>query len=186
MAVAVGPRFALVFLFYILTARPNSTLPKFVASIGFIRTITCGGWTYVTSTDHHMAHDVFMVAYLVATVPWTLGCLALSRNPRSIYWRKVFAGAFFGTLVPLTYYFIQHKVHKVAGGMNIAIGKVCVSQGHLADICIAYSIYALFEWSVIIYDVGFDAVTALDFEGFEVIVKDVKGVSRGYVHRLPR
>jgi hypothetical protein len=50
----------------------------------------------------------------------------------------------------------------------------------------AYTIYAFFEWSLILLDVGFDAVTALDFETFEVIVRDVKGASKGYVQRLPR
>jgi len=39
---------------------------------------------------------------------------------------------------------------------------------------------------MILFDVGFDAVTALDFEGFELIVKDVKGASRGYVQWLPK
>ncbi|KAB5542504.1 hypothetical protein GE09DRAFT_1135416 [Coniochaeta sp. 2T2.1] len=59
-----------------------------------------------------------MISYLVATIPWTFGCLALSPpNPRAIKLRKYFAGAFFGTLVPLVYFFIQHKVHRVAGGM---------------------------------------------------------------------
>ncbi|MCJ1366922.1 hypothetical protein MMC16_006053 [Acarospora aff. strigata] len=160
IAITSGPRFALVFLWYILTARPNSTLPKFVAGVGFFRTITCGGWTYITSTDDHNSHDVFMVSYLVATVPWTIGCLALSpeRNAKALYYRKIFAGLFFGNLAPLTYFFLQHKVHKVAG---------------------AYTIYAFFEWAAVLFDVGFDAVTALDFEGFELIVKDVKGVSRG-------
>ena len=112
-----GPRFALVFLWYILTARPNSALPKIVAATGLFRTITCGGWTYVTSTDDHGWHDIFMISYLVATLPWTLGCLALSpQNPQAIKYRKVLASCFFGTLVPLIYFFIQHKVHKVAGG----------------------------------------------------------------------
>jgi hypothetical protein len=32
---------------------------------------------------------------------------------------------------------------------------------------------------MILFDVGFDAITALDFEGFELMVKDVKGSSRG-------
>lgn len=114
-----GPRFALVFLWYVLTARPNSSLPKFVAYTGIFRTITCGGWTYVTSTDDHNWHDIFMISYLVATLPWTLGCLALSpKNPTAIRYRKIFAGLFFSTLVPLIYFFIQHKVHKVAGGMD--------------------------------------------------------------------
>jgi len=104
-------------MWYLLTARPTSSLPKYVAAVGIFRTLTCGGWTYVTSTDDHDWHDIFMISYLVATLPWTLGCLALSpNNPRAVYWRKVFGGAFFATLVPLVYFFIQHKVHKVPGG----------------------------------------------------------------------
>ncbi|KJK62785.1 Frag1/DRAM/Sfk1 family protein [Aspergillus parasiticus SU-1] len=159
IAITSGPRFALVFLWYILTSRPNSTLPKFIAGVGLFRTFTCGGWTYVTSTDDHDWHDIFMISYLVATLPWTLGCLALSpNNRRAVKYRKILAGCFFGTLVPLIYYFIQHKVHKVAG---------------------AYTKYAFFEWSLILFDVGFDAVTALDFDAFEIVVRDVKGISRG-------
>ncbi|KAF3490962.1 calcofluor white hypersensitive protein [Arthroderma uncinatum] len=162
IAITSGPRFALVFLWYILTARPNSVLPKFVLGVGLFRTLTCGGWTYVTSTDDHSWHDISMIAYLVATIPWTVGCLALSpNNPRALKYRKTFAGLFFATIVPLVYFFIQHKVHKVAG---------------------AYTTYAFFEWALILFDVGFDAVTALDFEGFEITVKDIKGISRGGQH----
>lgn len=51
---------------------------------------------------------------------------------------------------------------------------------------VAYSIYALFEWALVLLDVGFDAVTFYDFASFEIVVRDVKGLSRGYVHRLPR
>jgi len=113
----LGPRFALVGLWYILTRRPNSSLPNFIAGVGLFRTLTCGGWTYVTSTDDHDWHDIFMISYLVATLPWTLGCLALTpKNPTALKFRKVFAGSFFATLVPLIYFFIQHKVHRVAGG----------------------------------------------------------------------
>ncbi|QSZ31418.1 hypothetical protein DSL72_000983 [Monilinia vaccinii-corymbosi] len=159
IAITSGPRFALVGLWYLLTARPHSTLPKFVAFAGVFRTLTCGGWTYVTSTDDHDWHDIFMISYLVATLPWTLGCLALSpNNARAVKYRKFLAGSFFGTLVPLIYFFIQHKVHRVAG---------------------AYTTYAFFEWALILFDVAFDAVTALDFETFELVVKDVKGQSKG-------
>lgn len=112
-----GPRFLLVFLWYILTARSNSNLPKVVAGVGVFRTLSCGGWTYVTSTDDHGWHDIFMISYLVATLPWTLGCLALSpHNTKAVKYRKIMAGSFFGTLVPLIYFFIQHKIHKVPGG----------------------------------------------------------------------
>ncbi|KAJ6115681.1 hypothetical protein N7523_006098 [Penicillium sp. IBT 18751x] len=159
IAITSGPRFLLVFLWYVLSARPNYTLPKIVAGVGIFRTLTCGGWTYVTSTDDHDWHDIFMISYLVATLPWTLGCLALSpNNRRAVKYRKIMASLFFGTLVPLIYYFIQHKVHKVPG---------------------AYTRYAFFEWSLVLFDVGFDAITALDFEGFEFVVRDVKGISRG-------
>ncbi|OBT52459.1 hypothetical protein VE04_05988, partial [Pseudogymnoascus sp. 24MN13] len=159
IAITSGPRFALVGLWYLLTARPGQKLAKYVAIVGIFRTITCGGWTYVTSTDDHDWHDIFMISYLVATLPWTLGCLALSPpNPTSIKYRKIFGGAFFATIVPLVYFFIQHKVHKVAG---------------------AYTTYAFFEWSLVLLDVAFDAVTMLDFEAFEVVIKDVTGASKG-------
>ncbi|KAK4226294.1 hypothetical protein QBC38DRAFT_480893 [Podospora fimiseda] len=100
-----------------------------------------------------------MISYIVLTIPWTTGCIALSPpNAKAIKYRKYVGGAFFGTLVPLVYFFIQHKIHRVPG---------------------AYTIYAFFEWSLIVLDVGFDAITALDFDSFEVVVRDVKGASKG-------
>ncbi|KAK4238795.1 Frag1/DRAM/Sfk1 family-domain-containing protein [Achaetomium macrosporum] len=159
IAITSGPRFALVGLWYLLTAKPGRTLPKAIAISGVIRTLTCGGWTYITSTDDHDWHDILMISYIVFTIPWTTGCIALSPpNAKAIKYRKYLAGSFFGTLVPLVYFFIQHKVHRVPG---------------------AYTIYAFFEWSLILLDVGFDAVTALDFDTFEVVVRDVKGASKG-------
>jgi len=90
--------------------------------VGIFRTLTCGGWTYVTSTDDHDWHDIFMISYLVATLPWTVGCLMLSpENPAAIKYRKIFGGAFFAMLVPLVYFFIQHKVHRVAGGQHFRV-----------------------------------------------------------------
>lgn len=49
----------------------------------------------------------------------------------------------------------------------------------------AYTIYAFFEWALVLFDVAFDAVTILDFDSLEIVVKDVKGLSRGYVQWLP-
>ncbi|KAK5114310.1 hypothetical protein LTR62_002561 [Meristemomyces frigidus] len=159
IAICSGPRFLLCFLFYCLVNRKGEAGPKWIVGVGVFRTLTCGGWTYVTSTDDHNWHDIFMVAYLVATIPWTVGCILLSPpNPTTIRWRKYLGGGFFAMLVPLLYFFLQHKVHRVPG---------------------AYTTYALFEWSVVLLDVAFDAVTAIDFAGFEIVVKDIKGVSRG-------
>ena len=50
----------------------------------------------------------------------------------------------------------------------------------------AYTTYAFFEWSLIILDIAFDAVTALDFDTFELVIKDKKGLSKGYVQWFPR
>ena len=137
IAICSGPRFMLVFLFYCLTNRPGSSLPKFVAGVGVFRTLTCGGWTYITSTDDHDWHDIFMISYLVATLPWTVGCLMLSPpNPTAIKYRKYLAGAFFGTLVPLIYFFIQHKVHRVAGGKS-----ECPAREYVACVLITSSLH---------------------------------------------
>lgn len=127
-----------------------------------------------------------MISYLVLTIPWTAGCIILSPpNAKAIKYRKYLAGAFFGALVPLVYFFIQHKVHRIAGGTATfppsPVGRVAMLMRSLA-----YTVYAFFEWALILLDVGFDAVTALDFETFEVVVKDVGGASKGYVQRLPR
>lgn len=89
-----------------------------------------------------------MISYIVATLPWTLGCLALSpNNAKAVKYRKYLAGSFFGTLVPLIYFFIQHKVHRIPGGKN---SRHHSSQTELTRIDSLY--YIRFLW------VGFDFV----------------------------
>jgi hypothetical protein len=51
---------------------------------------------------------------------------------------------------------------------------------------IAYSIYAIFEWNAVLVDVAFDAVSYLDFQGLAIVIKDVQGVTNGYVRWLPK
>ena len=59
-----------------------------------------------------------MISYLLSTIPWTFGVIALSpKNPVAVQYRKYFSGTFYATILPLIYFFIQHKVHHVAGGM---------------------------------------------------------------------
>ncbi|KAK9458086.1 Frag1/DRAM/Sfk1 family-domain-containing protein [Dipodascopsis uninucleata] len=157
IAVTSGPRFALCFLFYIIASKPGALFPKVHAVIGLLRTFTCGGWVYITSTDDHDWHDIFMISYLVLTIPWTIGGIFLSKpNTTSLKYRKVFATSFFSMIVPLVYYFIQHKVHHVAG---------------------AYTIYAFFEWSLIFFDIAYDAATAYDFGSLEFRIVDMDGIT---------
>ncbi|KAI9270749.1 hypothetical protein BDA99DRAFT_434279, partial [Phascolomyces articulosus] len=107
---------------------------KFLLIVGILRTVSCGGWVYITSTDDHLTHDITMIVYLVCTLPWQLGVIYTSarNNPQALKWRP-------------------------------------------------YTTYAFFEWSLILYDVAFDAVTALDFQTFELAVVDVSGGHAGAV-----
>ncbi|CAG8577901.1 10965_t:CDS:2 [Cetraspora pellucida] len=51
------------------------------SAVGIIRTVSCGGWVYITSSDDHDIHDIAMIIYLVCTLPWMLG--VLSTTPRT-------------------------------------------------------------------------------------------------------
>ncbi|CAN6638693.1 protein Cwh43p [Trichomonascus vanleenenianus] len=156
IAITSGPRFALVFLTYLLTDRPGSISSKILLVSGLLRTLTCGGWTYITSTDDHDWHDIFMISYMVLTIPWTTLRISLDRPGKAYFYRRVFATLFFVSLIPLIYFFIQHKVHRVAG---------------------AYTHYSFFEWALIVFDVSFDAVTAIDFSAIEIQLHDTQGIA---------
>jgi hypothetical protein len=119
IALTAGPRFALVGLWYFLSKRSSSIgFAKFLLGVGLVRTVSCGGWVFITSTDDHMTHDVAMVVYVLCTLPWQLGVIYTtpSTNSEAIKRRRLFTLAFFGTLPPMVYFFLEHKVHQVPGG----------------------------------------------------------------------
>ena len=117
IALTSGPRFALVFLWWFITRIHHPTAAGVIAVSGLIRTVSCGGWVYITSNDDHDAHDVLMILYMVCNLPWMLGSIIYTPegNHVSRKRRKVVAGLFFGALPPMIYFFIQHKVHRVPG-----------------------------------------------------------------------
>lgn len=157
IAFTAGPRFVLVGLFYLFASRPNSIKPHLLLISGILRTLTCGGWTYVTSTDNHDWHDIFMISYLVLTIPWTILGISLSRpNSPALKYRKIFASVFFASIIPLIYFYIQHKVNRVPG---------------------AYTSYAFFEWALVLFDVAYDSATAFDFKTLEIRLVDINGIS---------
>ncbi|GAA5821666.1 hypothetical protein JCM11251_000961 [Rhodosporidiobolus azoricus] len=148
IALTSGPRFLLILLTYVsqLGSRKSNVLPAVLAVTSASRTLFCGGWVFVTSSDHGDVHDIFMVGYIVLNLPYMILTTYLTpsttRASSAKSARRWLASAFFATLVPLVYWYIQHKVHRRAG---------------------AYSIYALFEWSLIVLDVSFDSISILDF-----------------------
>ncbi|KAI9597182.1 Frag1/DRAM/Sfk1 family-domain-containing protein [Syncephalis fuscata] len=160
IALAAGPRFAILSLWYLhASSKMNypSTLAKTVFGIGLIRTVACGVFVYITSTDDHDIHDIGMLLYILCTFPYMIGTIWHERRlsgvkvQHAVKWRKRLGILFGASLGPLAYFFIQHKVHKVKG---------------------AYSFYALFEWSLIFYDIAFDACSAWCFSRLQVLVMD--------------
>ncbi|KAI8598621.1 Frag1/DRAM/Sfk1 family protein [Dissophora ornata] len=151
IALASGPRLLLCYLWYLLIIRnvPANGSPGFAKLLlanDVIRTVACGGWVYVTSSDDHAIHDFAMLIYILCTVPHVFGTIiSAPQNQRAQKLRRTFAYTFFGALVPMIYFFIQHNMKKVPG---------------------AYTYYAFFEWSLIVSDLAFDAT-------FEVRVVDV-------------
>ncbi|KAA1112105.1 hypothetical protein PGT21_022879 [Puccinia graminis f. sp. tritici] len=151
-----GPRLFLVYLSYAFqthfSGKTSTTASKFVALCGFLRTVSCGGWVYITSSDDHFWHDVMMISYIILTIPWQLGNVVLS--PDGVLrtgnkYRRRFSGLFFLSIIPLVYFFLQHKVKRVPG---------------------AYTYYAFIEWSLILYDVLYDSSTIIDFVHFDFVV----------------
>ncbi|KAF9446745.1 hypothetical protein P691DRAFT_166821 [Macrolepiota fuliginosa MF-IS2] len=144
IALTSGPRFALVYLQYYLQTRQasESFWPAFLLVVGVVRTLSCGGWVYITSSDDHDVHDFFMILYMVCNIPWTIGGVLSSRGKSVRRRRTLVASVFFLSIVPLVYFFIQHKVHRIPG---------------------AYTKYAFFEWSLIFFDVLYDAISEQEF-----------------------
>lgn len=158
IALTAGPRFLLIFLNFIQLYQIDSKLPQWLLYSGIVRTVTCGGWVYITSNDDHDFHDIFMISYIVLTLPWNYCLIKLSKGESKI-WRKRYSTGFFVTLIPLIYLFIQHKVHHLPG---------------------SYSYYAYTEWGLIILDIAFDSVSIIDFKNLYITLKPVKGKEGEY------
>lgn len=121
-----------------------------------------------------------MISYIVLNLPWMYGGIAHTspQNPKArsrrygsfhliattvliAVSRRLVANAFFLSLVPMIYFFVQHKVHRVPGG------EYCHSyhsSGPFHDAMSAYTHYAFFEWALIILDVLYDSILKLDVE----------------------
>ncbi|KAI5985982.1 hypothetical protein EDD15DRAFT_2511582 [Pisolithus albus] len=114
IAITSGPRFSVVFLQYLFSHQSQSSLPGWVFLCGIIRTLSCGG-IHCTPKGH-----------------------TESRRRR-----KLIAMLFFGSIIPMIYFFVRHKVYKIPG---------------------AYTWYSFFEWGLILLDILYDSITGIDFE----------------------
>ncbi|KAI0048975.1 hypothetical protein FA95DRAFT_1604785 [Auriscalpium vulgare] len=138
IALTSGPRFALLALSHLLNRTAStSSLPAILLVTGIVRTLSCGGWVYITSSDDHDVHDVLMILYIACNIPWMWGGALLAQG--KIRRRRILvASAFWLSLIPMVHFFVQHKVHRIPG---------------------AYTRYAFFEWSLIFTDVLYDSIS---------------------------
>ncbi|KAI6103869.1 Frag1/DRAM/Sfk1 family-domain-containing protein [Pisolithus croceorrhizus] len=139
IAITSGPRFSIVFLQYLLNRQSQSSLPGWVFLCGVIRTLSCGGWVYITSNDDHDVHDVLMILYILCNVPWMLGGIYCTPTGHMESRKR----RFFVSVIPMIYFFVQHKVYRIPG---------------------AYTWYSFFEWGLILLDILYDSITGIDFE----------------------
>ncbi|KZV62680.1 hypothetical protein PENSPDRAFT_657945 [Peniophora sp. CONT] len=141
IALNAGPRFAVLLLSYSLTRTVHPSRSLLLLCTGIVRTLSCGGWVFVTSSDSGDVHDFLMILYIVCDLPWMwAGLDAAGRRARR--WRLLSASAFWLSLVPMIYFYIQHKVHRIPG---------------------AYTRYAFFEWGLIFLDIAYDSTSVMLF-----------------------
>ncbi|WWC72123.1 uncharacterized protein I206_106083 [Kwoniella pini CBS 10737] len=134
----------------------NKTLADIELFVGIARTFCCGGWVYITSRDHHDVHDLFMILYLLLTLPWmslsTLNC----PNSQVRSKRRIPFFGFLAMIPPLIWFYYQHSVARISG---------------------AYTYYSIFEWSLVLWDVAFDATAVLELRHLQIAVIDTSSPS---------
>ncbi|RXK35959.1 hypothetical protein M231_06782 [Tremella mesenterica] len=138
IALCATPRFLLLLVQWLLHRTNNTLLADMELVTGLMRTFCCGGWMYITSRDNHDLHDFFMIVYLLLNLPWMF--LSSYHSPytrtRRIRWTMMIA---FISMVPfLMWHYYRHSVLRIPG---------------------AYTVYAFFEWSLVVWDIAFDAVS---------------------------
>lgn len=139
-------------IWYLLIRTEESNLPNYLFAIGLIRSSLFGLSAFVTSEDDHDLHDMAIITYTLLTVLWMLGVTffaQLSYYEKATKYRRRIAQSFVFAFIPLGHYLVQHRLYQIPG---------------------AYSMYALFEWLMVILDIAFDAVSILEFQGLEIQV----------------
>ncbi|KAI0059171.1 hypothetical protein BV25DRAFT_1860733 [Artomyces pyxidatus] len=151
IALTSGPRFAILLFTHLLNRASypsSSSLSSVLLVTGVVRTLSCGGWVYITSNDDHDIHDVLMILYIVCNLPWMWGSAAMAQG-RTRRRRILVASLFWLSLIPMMYFFVQHKVHRIPG---------------------AYTRYAFFEWSLIFFDILYDSTAEIQFQESDLSV----------------
>ncbi|ORX35356.1 Frag1/DRAM/Sfk1 family-domain-containing protein [Kockovaella imperatae] len=119
---------------------------------GLGRTFCCGGWVYITSRDNHDLHDFFMIIYLILNLPWMFLAMQHSTDRACRRRRQMAFAGFLLTIPPLVWMFYRHSVLRIPG---------------------AYTHYSLLEWSLVFWDVAFDAIAITELKDIRITIVDV-------------
>jgi hypothetical protein len=149
IAIASGPRFVLVFLWYLVLRASQDSMANIMLIVGLARTFACGGFVYVTTSDDHSWHDMARITYITLTVGWVFGLVKYGplKDGSSSMLRRRIAIAMMIVFALMGHYFSQHRVYQVPG---------------------AYSKYALLEWILVTLDIAFDAASIKDLDALEI------------------
>ncbi|OWZ55107.1 calcofluor white hypersensitive protein [Cryptococcus neoformans 125.91] len=130
--------------------RSSAFLVDIELLVGVARTFCCGGWVYITSRDQHDLHDLFMIFYLLLTVPWMF-LSSGNANRESQHKRCLPFYGFLATIPPLMWFYYRHSALRIPG---------------------AYTYYSMFEWSLVFWDLAFDALSVLELNHLQITFID--------------
>ncbi len=204
IALMSGPRIALVLLSALLVSlsspaspSPSNASPhheggrrgsgsgsgraKLLAITGVLRTLACGGWVYVTSTDDHGFHDIAMILYLLLTPTWMYICgTSLSRTAPTLPSSSASASASASTSSTTEGATAAAQAALLARGNRyrkwasasffsmIPFMLLFFYRHKVLELPGAYTHYAFFEWGLILFDLGFDAASIYDLARLEI------------------
>ncbi|WWD19737.1 hypothetical protein CI109_104201 [Kwoniella shandongensis] len=129
----------------------STTLVDIELFVGIARTFCCGGWVYITSRDHHDIHDLFMILYLLLTLPWMALSTQNCSDPDSRKKRRLPFYGFLATIPPLIWLYYRHSVMRIPG---------------------SYTYYSILEWSLVFWDVTFDALAFTELSHLQIGIVD--------------
>lgn len=119
MCLSAIPRVLLMFISYF--QHEKRFLNDFALFISIIRLFSAGSWIFITSSDNHPLHEKGMIIYLFTTVLYHACLLSLNRTREkqhiSTFFTKSFLYGFAVLFSFMIYWFVQHKVYLIPGGI---------------------------------------------------------------------
>ncbi|WVQ84587.1 hypothetical protein IAT38_006741 [Cryptococcus sp. DSM 104549] len=138
--------------------RASPTLVDVELGVGVLRTFFCGGWVYITSRDQHDLHDLFMILYLLLTVPWMELSARNAITPALRRKRRIPFFGFLSVIPPLLWMYYRHSTLRIPG---------------------AYTYYSMFEWALVFWDIYFDALSLSELGHLQIAIIDTSSPASG-------